>query len=101
MKEKYFYEADGGSIMIGNKHFRACFPNCYGDGCFSVEVTDNDADVNRSKYKFMGNIEGDAMNVYNYDCATDFESKNDILCTVSGRYGVYASRGNIILARWE
>ena len=96
----YYYEADGGLIMLGNESFRACFPNCYGDGCFKVTVTDSEVD--HSKYKFIGSVEGSGISVYSYDCLDDrFDAEENILCKLNGRYGVFAKHGDIILQRWN
>ena len=98
--ETYYYEADGGSIMLGNSNFRACFSNFYGDGCHMVTVTADK--ISYPGYKFMGVVEGDGINVYNYDCLHDgFDEEANILCKLNGRYGVFAKDGNIVIQRWD
>lgn len=100
MTHEYYYEADGGEIMIGNQYFRANYPNCYGDGCFKVIVTDNN-DLSDHNYRFVGSIDGN-FNVYEYDCLHNgFDDKANILCTLNGRYGVFAKNGNVKLVKWN
>ncbi len=105
---KKYYDCDGGTIAIGTKECRSCFPNGYGDGCFSVEVvsTENQKKTFKEYYRnweYVGSVEGTEINVYDYDClnSDELEDKSHILFTLSGRYGVYRNNGKIVLEKWE
>jgi len=105
---KKHYDCDGGSIAIGTKECRSCFPNGYGDGCFSVEVVSTKEqkkifNEHYSNWKFVGSVEGSAINVYDYDCLNidELEDKSHILFTLSGIYGVYCNNGDIVLDKWN
>lgn len=102
------YYCDGGSIMIGTKESRVCFPNGYGDGDFEVRVINpNDSTdklyMSEDKWDWIGTVEGDGFNVYDYDCLhdEDLEDKEHILFHLSGRYGVYRRKGEIALEKWR
>ena len=100
------YECDGGTIMIGTKDSRVCLPNGFGDGCFSVEIikTDKQKEEFRKKnnWKWVGAVNGEKFYVYSYDCLRGDElvDKENILYTLSGRYGVYVNNGNVVLEKW-
>lgn len=90
---KYFYECDAGSLQVGNEQFTALFPNGYGDGRFQVFV---DCPPARTKNtRLVGCVEGH-FNVYAYDC-----DKDDVLCTIEGRYGVFCDNGTMLLEKWQ
>ena len=101
------YSCDGGTIMIGTKESHVCLPNGYGDGCHSVRVIKRDDD--RKKFSkecgwtWLGTVSGEKFNVYSYDClhGDEFTDKDNILYTLSGRYGVYHKKGNIVLEKWQ
>ena len=104
----YEYGCDGGSISIGTKSCRVCIPNDIGDGRYILRVYSlrDDArcvEEERNKYKWKGVVEGNRINVYNYDCLSDDELSDDenILCTLRGRYAVYVCRGDIALVKWD
>lgn len=98
--KKYIYSCDGGSICIGNGACRASFPNGWGDGKFIITVSDETPDHLRWQYR--GSIEGTDICVLDYDCYRDDEiTEEDILCHLSGRYGVYSDEGDIYLQKWD
>lgn len=102
--KRFKYECDGGTIMLGNEGCRVCIPNNYGDGEFTVEISDDrDAKlVDRMDWK--GTVEGDNIHIYSYDClhGDDEEDKDYILYTLpAGRYAIYVSRGYVVLERWN
>ena len=101
------YECDGGSVMIGTKESRVCFPNGYGDGCFKVSIVKTEEQKKKfyrqyDKWKWVGTVNGDSFNVYSYDClrGVELNNKDNILYTLSGRYGVYHNNGDIVLEKW-
>ena len=105
---KKHYDCDGGSIAIGTKECRSCFPNKYGDGCFSVKVISTEKqkktfNEHYSKWRYVGSVEGTGINVYDYDClhGDELEDESHILFTLNGRYGVYCNNGKIILDKWN
>lgn len=102
MKKKR-YGCDGGSICIGTPEARACFPNNFGDGGHWVFLCEQDGLCALSaNWDFKGAVEGTDICVFDYDCLTDEECKDDkhILFRLSGRFGVFANNGNIGLERW-
>lgn len=94
--QEYLYDCDGGTLKIGNDQFTACFPNCYGDGTFRVKIMRRgEFPSKKVGYHFMGSVSGKDFHVYQYDC------DNEILCTLSGTYGVFARNGNMLLEQWD
>ena len=98
------YHCDGGSIMIGTKESRTCFPNGYGDGEHYVNVVNTEKqkkEFNKEKHwEWLGTVEGTNFHVWNYDCLSEDELiKENILYTLSGRYGVYRRDGKITLEK--
>lgn len=91
--KKYNYLADGGAIQLGNEDFVCHYMNNYGDGYFEIFVIEKN-EKSTKDYEFVGSVEG-TFNVYGYDC-----DKSEILTTLTGRYGVYAKNGTIILKEW-
>lgn len=105
MKE-YKYGCDGGCLAIGTKVCQMHIPNDIGDGQYSVFVytlKDDARDVedNDRNWKWRGTVEGTRINVYNYDCLIPSEMSENVLCTLSGRYAIYVSRGDIALVKWR
>ncbi len=106
--EQKMYECDGGSLSIGDGKFNTHFPNNYGDGCHTVFVLDGIEDIRSlfgDRYDFLGEVSGQDIKVFAYDCLTaeECEKQENILFTLTGRYGVYAlkSSGDMVLERWE
>ncbi len=103
MSKKYC--CDGGTIMIGTKESRVCFPNGYGDGEFSVKLvrTKKQRECFANEYKkwqYLGVIEGKNFYVWSYDCLLDHElNEEHILYTLSGRYAVFRNNGKIVLEK--
>ena len=106
MKKKYKYGCDGGCILLGNATSRVNLPNGYGDGEHTIEVRSSayrDYTYER-KFEWLGVVEGSEVNVYNYDClhGDELTDKENILYTLpSGRWGVYAADGDILLQQWD
>ena len=101
MKRKY-YGCDGGTICIGTPEARACYTNDYGDGSHAVYVCGRN-EKNLDRWHFKGAIVGTDIRVFDYDCLTTEECKDDkhVLFKLSGRFGIYASNGTIVLERWD
>lgn len=103
---RYVYGCDGGSIMIGNASSRVCITNGYGDGSHYVYVRglNHPQRYGPEGYRFVGTIQGDNVNVYDYDCLSEseLEKPQHILCKLEkGRYAIYVSDGTIILQQWD
>lgn len=100
--EQKNYSCDGGSIAIGTPTCRANFTNDYGDGCFTVYVVDYEESRTFTNKDFKGSVEGESITVYSCDwlSAEDCENEENILFELSGRFGVYAMEGDILLVRW-
>lgn len=101
--KRYRYSCDGGTIMIGNPSSRVCIPNNYGDGTHYVYVYSATDKFNDDRWNFKGTVEGDSINVYDYDClhGDDLINPKHILCTLTGRYAVYVSMGSVVLEKWN
>lgn len=111
--EKYYYDCDGGGLLLGNKDFRCVYMNNYGDGCHTVYIKKKKETqfpkLNHNKsfydvYHFEGSVKG-TFNVYNYDCISDkeIENKENIIITLTGKWGVYSFKhsGDMLLECWE
>ena len=92
--KKFTYSADGGTIQLGNENFLCHYCNDYGDGTFSIYVI-NEGEMSTKRFNFQGSVKG-TFNVYGYDCDTE-----EVLTTLTGRYGVYASVGTVVLEKWS
>ena len=108
MMKKYKYTCDGGSLLLGNENFQCAYMNDYGDGTHKVFVKDKGDKFPKvytnDTYHFEGCVRG-KFNVYAYDClhGQDLLEKENILITLSGRYGVYSIRdsGDMMLEYWD
>lgn len=105
MKKVRFYNCDGGCLLIGNGSFRLNVPNGYGDGKHRVVVTDDEREVKQAegqswqKARWFGRIEGDAINVYDYDCYGANELFENVLFTVRGAFNIYSVHGTVFLVQ--
>ncbi len=99
--KKIRYSCDGGAVCIGTRNARTCFTNGYGDGTFTVTVYEGGDRFDSDGWNFVGSVEGDTINIYDYDCYTNDECDNNIALTLSGRYGVYIDRGSVALEKWN
>lgn len=110
--KKYKYHCDGGALCLGNECFTCHYMNQYGDGAHNLYIKTRQEkwpelpyDVSfYNMYHFEGTIEGQ-FNIYKYDCLTTRKkiNKDNILCTLSGRYGIYSVKncGDMIIECWE
>ncbi len=97
------YECDGGTICIGTSEARTFFNNNYGDGVYNCTVDVNEGFLESPEWEYKGSVAGSKIYVYSYDCLTDDECKYDkgnVLFMLSGRFGVYANNGDILLKKW-
>lgn len=92
--EKYYTESEAGSVRIGNDCFTILIPNGYGDCTTIVHVVEKGEEP--SEAKFFTSFSGKNVNVYAYDCSGD-----DVVTTLSGRFGAYRSGKNVYFVRWE
>lgn len=92
--KKFNYFADGGSLMLGTKTFKARYSNGYGDGDFTVYIDESGKDADGKIWKYIDIVEG-KFNVYDCD-GRDAE----VLTTLNGCYGVYHNRGDMLLVKW-
>lgn len=105
MKKIRYYSCDGGCLLIGNGSARFSIPNGFGDGKHKVIVTDDGSEIEvlKNKYgehmKWRGKVEGDAINVYNYDCYRANELSSNILFTLHGAFSVYTVFGTVVLLK--
>lgn len=105
----YRYSCDGGSIMIGNEDFACHYMNNYGDGKHRVYVFEKGEMAKRYRnvnavWEFAGSVLGKA-NLYDYDCYDKNEraNKDNVLCELNGRYGVYSTKysGDMAIEYWD
>lgn len=90
--------SDKGSIKIGNDTFSIGVSNQYGD-CYDnyVYVIENNTDkINLDFAKFVMDIEGTEMYIYDYDCGND-----KVIKLKNKRYGIYVLEKLIILEKWN
>lgn len=103
MKAKY--SCDGGALLIGTSKARSAFLNCYGDGEHTVSVEDKINWKTPDNWLFRGAVEGSEIKVFSYDSLSDWEcdDEDNVLFTLSGRYGVYAIKnsGDMVLVKWD
>lgn len=95
MKSKK-YSCDGGCILIGNSTCRFHIPNDFGDGTHKVRVLNTDERIS-DKYHWLGQIEGDVIYVYSYDCLYENELGDNVLFSLKGSYNIYVCNGNVVL----
>lgn len=100
--KKFVCESDIGSVLVGNKQVRFALPNIGGDGLTTVIICDSNSEyllnVEEDSNVFTTVIEG-TFNVFSYDCSDG--RKEDIVTTLTGRYGVYRDSWKVILVKWE
>lgn len=95
--KQFTYVTDRGSIQLGNENFTCNINNYFGDGAFTVVVTEKNelATPLFDNFLFQGTVQG-TFNVYGYDCST-----TDVLITLTGKYGVFVNGGDVVLEKWE
>ena len=98
------YTCDGGSICIGTVDARVQIPNCYGDGEHTIFIYNGNEQV-PDNTEFRGAIEGDNIQVFDYDGYSTQELNligNKVLFNLQGRFGIYAVKdtGDMILQKW-
>jgi hypothetical protein len=86
--------SDAGGLKIGNENFDILIPNRLGDGTTIVAIFDDPREFNSHMLDYFTSIYG-TFNIYDYDCG------NEVLKTISGRYGVYCNSGFIALVKRE
>ena len=106
MNKKFRYECDGGTIMLGNESNAVCFPNGYGDGEFTVEVTTEKTygRCGNVNLEWLGTVQGNNIHIYDYDClyGKNLTDEKHILFTLpKGRWAVYALNGYILIEQWD
>lgn len=95
--EQIYTESDAGGILVGTKDFGVKISNGYGDGTTEIIILDiNEELPKNAKYKQC--LEG-KFNIYNYDCSKRLDE--DIVCTLTGRYGVFRDDYSIYFQKWS
>lgn len=85
--------SDAGSLAVGCGQCRFFIPNRSGDGVMRYAVVAK-SEWNNGMADFTAMISGD-IDIYGYDCG------NEVIETISGRFGIYVYEGIVILERWE
>ena len=103
MKELYCY-SDIGSCLIGDKNCTFAVPNIGGDGRTKIIIFNKDGDEFKKysknhKLNFISSVQG-TFNIYSYDCAFS-EPEDEVIATLTGRYGVYNSYMTVVFVKWE
>ena len=104
MKQLSCY-SDIGSCLIGNKNWTFAVPNIGGDGETIISIFEGDNEEFREyekehNLKFISSVQG-TFNIYNYDCAFHSCDDEDVIATLSGRYGVYRGEWEVAFVKWE
>ena len=89
--------ADAGSVLVGTKDFGVLIDNGYGDGESNI-IIGTQQELSMFDKKFLTIIKGN-FNIYNYDCCK--REEDEILITLSGRYGVYNNNGTVYFEEWR
>lgn len=102
--EKFSCGSDIGSVLIGNKDWTYAVPNFGGDGTTKVLIFDEDgkefADYRKShELEFLSSVQG-TFNIYCDDCSFDTPDE-DIVTTLTGRYGVYRGQHKVVFVKWK
>ena len=88
---------DIGGVRIGNDSFAIVIPNEYGDGLTDVYVFDDGERVGK-EFRFLTTIQGEDVNIYDYDVRDSF---NKSVKHLSGKFGVYYGIGTVALQPWD
>ena len=111
MKELYCY-SDIGSCLIGDKNWTFAVPNIGGDGRTKIITFNKDGKefaeyCKNHKLNFISSVQG-TFNIYSYDCAFVYfddcaitEPNDEVIETLTGRYGVYNSYMTVVFVKWE
>lgn len=96
--------SDIGSVLVGNKDWSFAVPNIGGDGETTITIFENINEFREyeesNNLKFISSIQG-TFNIYNYDCAFDYGCNDeDVIATLSGRYGVYQGEMEVAFVKW-
>ena len=98
--------SDIGSCLIGNKDWTFAVKNIGGDGETIISIFKEDNEEfkryeEEHDLRFISSIQG-TFNIYNYDCAFVYGcNDNDVIATLSGRYGVYQGEMEVAFVKWE
>lgn len=90
--------SDKGCIKVGNDSFSTGISNQYGD-CFDnivYVIEKKNSGLNFDFAKFITDIEGTEMYIYDYDCGTD-----KVIKLNGTRYGIYAMEKLVIFEKWD
>lgn len=86
--------SDIGGLKIGNDSFSIVVPNGYGDGDMYYTILGKGC-FNPDMLDYFTSIRGTEINIYDYDCG------DEILETISGRFGIYYGYGFVVLEKWD
>lgn len=85
--------SDAGSVRVGNKDIQILIPNGHGDGITRVGVVEKGI-VDCSELNFFAILEGDDINIYEYDC-----DDTEVCERISGKYFVYYGEGFVVFEK--
>lgn len=104
--KKLTCDSDIGSCLIGNKDWTFAVPNIGGDGTTEILIFDKVGEElyeyeKEHNLKFISSVQG-TFNIYSYDCAfTNNCNEEDVIATLSGRYGVYQGHWKVAFVKWK
>ena len=93
-EQSFVTSSDMGGVKIGTDGFSIVMPNGYGDTPRNRVSINERGSFNSSAFTFWTSISGKEINIYDYDCG------DNIVVTLSGRYGVYYNNRVIIFEKW-
>ena len=91
----YTVDSDAAGVMIGNDSARFTVTNGAGEDGVTTVIIDETKSLEMHDVPFRTVISGTALNIYGGDSSTD-----EVLATLSGRYGVFSAAGVVIIQRW-
>ena len=94
-EQSFITSSDMGGVKIGTDGFSIVVPNGYGDTSKNIVSINEKGSINSSAFTFWTSISGKEINIYDYDCG------DNIVVTLSGKYGIYYNNRIIIFEKWE
>lgn len=94
-----------GCCLIGNNDWVFAVPNIGGDGTTKISIFDKE-DKEFSEYekkhnlKFISSAHG-TFNIYSHDIARPWSNDEVVIATLSGSYGVYQGKMEVVFVSWN
>lgn len=88
-------DSDAAGVMIGNDSARFIVSNGAGEDGVTTVIIDETKSLEMHDVPFRTVVSGTTLNIYGSDSSTD-----EVLATLSGRYGIFSAAGVVIVQRW-